>query len=177
MSSQTKTRILVALGLVLATILVFNISGGSPAAPGAAADEAYHPIALENPALHLDRIERLRKLEYKPTGRDIFTASLPPPPAPKVDPPYVPHTVPAPPPEPPLTVPFKFYGFSADPKTGAKRGFFTNGDEVFIAAEGEIVMNRYRIASIGNTAVDVEEVSSGKHAKLTLDAPGSGGAP
>src|SRR5271154_4803025 len=112
MSSQMKTRILIGLAFILLVIVVLNYQGGSTAAPGAAADETYHAIAVENPALHLERIERLRKLEYHPTGRDIFTSELPPPPKPKVTPAVVPVGPPPPPPEPALVVPFKYYGFT-----------------------------------------------------------------
>jgi hypothetical protein len=177
MSSQTKTRIRIGLGFVLLAVVLLNYQGGSTAVPGTAADETYRAIAVENPALHLDRIESLRKLEYHPTGRDIFTAELPKPPAPKVIETPKPIGPAQPPPDPPLTVPFKFYGFSLDPKTGGRRGFFTNGDEVFIVSQGELVLNRYRIVSIGNTVAEVEEVSSGKKANLTLETSGPGASP
>jgi hypothetical protein len=173
MSPRTKIRILAGLALVLAAVVLFNFQGGSPVTKGAAADEAYRAIAVENPALHLDRIERLRKLEYHPTGRDIFTAQLPPPPKPKVAPPVAPVGPPAPPPDPPLTLPFKFYGFSIDAQTGKRRGFFTNGEDVFIASEGELVQGRFRVVSLGNTTAEIEEVSSAKRAKLTIEGPGA----
>jgi hypothetical protein len=180
LTSQTKTRILIGLGVVLLGVVLMNVQGGAPVAPGAAADETFRPIAIQNPALHLDRIERLRKLEYKPTGRDIFTAELPKPPEPKVVESYKPVGPQPPPPDPPLTVPFKFYGISTDTKTGKRQGFFTNGEEVYIVSEGDLVLGRYRIATIGNTSAVVEEVSSGKHATLTMESsgtPGPGGAP
>jgi len=173
MSSRTKVRILVGLVFVLAVVLLLNQQGGAPVAPGAAADETYRAIAVENPALHLDRIERLRKLEYHPTGRDIFTSHLPPPPTPKVVEPPKPVGPPPPPPDPPLSPPFKFYGYSADPRSGKRRGFFTNGEDVFIVSEGELVMGRFRVVSIGNTVAEIEEVGSGKRAKLTMDAAGA----
>jgi len=176
MSAQTKTRILGGLALVLAAIVVFNFQGGGPVSSGAAVDETYRPIAVENPALHLDRIERLRKLEYHPTGRDIFTAELPPPPKPAVVNTPKPVGPDPPPPDPPFTVPFKFYGFSTD-AGGQRHGFFTNGDDVIIAAEGELVLSRYKVISIGNTVAEVEEVGSGKRAKLTLESSGAAPAP
>src|SRR5208282_3790751 len=115
MTQQAKTRILAGLALVLALVVFFNFQGGGSAAPGTAPEETYRAIALENPALHLDRIERLRKLEYHPTGRDIFTSELPKPPKPpeaaKNRGPYGPQL---PPPEPALVVPFKFYGVTTD---------------------------------------------------------------
>jgi len=177
MSSQTKTRILVGLAAILAVIVFFNLMpAGGPVTPGAAsAGQQYKAIAVENPALHLDRIERLRKLEYKPTGRDIFTAELPKPVEVKQPEAYKPQGPLPPPPEPPLTVPFKFYGFSQDPATGKKQGFFNSSDDVFIVGEGDLVLGKYRILSIGNTVAEVEEVSSGKRVRLNLE--GGGAAP
>jgi hypothetical protein len=172
MTERTKAWILAALGVVLAVVVFYTLKGGSTEAVAPGGGETVHPIGVENPALHLDRIERLRKLEYHPTGRDIFTAELPPPPRPKpaaVPPPQGPAL---PPPEPPLTVPFKFYGFSDDAVTKKRRGFFTNGEDIFIATEGETVQGKFRIVSIGNTSAEVEEVGSSRRAKLNLEAPG-----
>jgi len=176
MNQQVKVRVLVVLGVILAALLAYQMRGNVPAVSGAAADEGYKPMAVDNPALHLDRLERLRKLEYKSTGRDIFSAELPPPPTPKVlEPPKAPPGPAPPPPDQPLSVPFKFYGFSADARTGLRKGFFNQGDEVFIAAEGELVQGKYKVVHIGNNSAEVEEVSSGKHATLNMEAPPSGG--
>jgi hypothetical protein len=175
MNQQVKARVLVVLGVILAALLLYQMRGNVPAVSGAAADEGYKPMAVDNPALHLDRLERLRKLEYKSTGRDIFSAELPPPPKPSAPP--KPPSVPGPtlpPPDPPLTVPFKFYGFSADARTGTRKGFFNSGDEVFIAAEGELVQGKYKVIHIGNNNAEVEEVSSGKRATLNMEAPAAG---
>ncbi len=173
MTLQTKLRFLAVLGVVLAAVLFFNMKSEGPAMPGAPADEAYRPMAVENPALHLDRIERLRKLEYRPTGRDIFSAELPPPPKPKVPPrPVGPQP---PPPEPALVVPFKYYGYTTDARTGKRRGLFTNGEDVIIAAEGESVQSRYRIVTIGATSAEVEDINTKRRATLNMEAPAGGG--
>lgn len=174
MADRGKVLILIALGVVLAFVVFYNVKGGSPVAVAANSSASYQPIAIENPALHLDRIERLRKLEYHPTGRDIFTAELPPPPKPVRPAAAAPIGPPPPPPEPALVVPFKYYGFSADALTKKRRGFFTNGDEVFIAAEGETVQGKFRVITIGNAAAEVEEISTGRRARLNMEAPPSG---
>jgi hypothetical protein len=173
MSQRAKFVILAVLGAILALTLFYNVKGNSPVTVAAGTADTYLPIAIENPALHLDRIERLRKLEYKPTGRDIFTAELPPPPKKKetatVPPPKGPDLPPEP---PPLVPPFKYYGFSDDAATKKRRGFFTNGEEVFIAAEGELVQGKFRILTLSNSWADVEEVSSSRHARLNMESPG-----
>ena len=173
MSERAKMWVLVALGVVLAVVMFFAVKGESPVAVAAATSAAYQPIAIENPALHLDRIERLRKLEYHPTGRDIFSATLPPPPADKRAP-VLPIGPPPPPPEPALVVPFKYYGFTADSVTKHRRAFFTNGDDVYIAAEGETVLGKFRVLSIGNTSAEVEEISTNRRARLNMEGPPSG---
>ncbi|HKO04615.1 MAG TPA: hypothetical protein VJW51_07685 [Candidatus Acidoferrales bacterium] len=174
MTQQAKVRTLAGLALVLALIVFINFKGGGSAAPGTAPEETYRAIALENPALHLERIERLRKLEYHPTGRDIFTSELPKPPKPPTPQPTVVPGPPLPPPEPPLVVPFKFYGVTTDARTGKRRGLFTNGDEVFIVGEGESVQSRFRILTIGNTSAEVEEIGTSRRATLTMEAQSGG---
>ena len=174
MTERTKVVILAVLGVVLAVVVFYSVRGSSPVAVAPEVAETYQPIGVVNPALHLDRIERLRKLEYHPTGRDIFTAELPPPPAPKT-PRFPGPTGPQPPPpEPPLAVPFKYYGFSDDAVTKKRRGFFTNGEDIFIAMEGETVQGKFRIVSLGNTAAEVEEISSSRRARLNLEGPAGG---
>lgn len=176
MSERTKIVLLAVLGLVLAAVVFYSFVGGTTLTVGAgsAAPESYQAMEVENPALHLDRIERLRKLEYKPTGRDIFSSELPPPPK-KAETKFPAPKGPDLPPEPPaLVVPFKYYGFSDDVATKKRRGFFTNGEEVFIASEGETLMGKYRIITISANWSDVEEVSSGRRARLTMDSQGSG---
>jgi hypothetical protein len=174
MAERSKVIVLIALGAVLALVLFYNFKGGSHASVAGKTTASYQPIAIENPALHLDRIERLRKLEYHPTGRDIFTAELPPPPRPKNAEERRPIGPPAPPPEPALVVPFKYYGFSADAVTKKRLGFFTNGEDVYIAAEGELLQGKFRVLSIGNTWAEVEETSSNRRARLTMEAPPPG---
>lgn len=176
MAERTKLLILIALGAVLAVVVFFSVKGDSPVAVAANTSSSYLPMDVENPALHLDRIERLRKLEYHPTGRDIFSVELPPPPKPRQTVAAVPIGPPSPPPEPALVVPFKYYGFSSDAVTKKRRGFFTNGEDVFIAAEGETVQGKFRVITIGNTSAEVEEISSSRRAKLNMEAPASGAA-
>ena len=68
-------------------------------------------------------------------------------------------------------MPFKFYGYAADTRSGKRRAFFTNGDEVYIASEGDTILTRFRVLRIGNTTSDLEEISTGRRATLSLDQP------
>jgi hypothetical protein len=138
------------------------------------ADENFHPIAVENPALRLDLLDRLKKLQYEGSHRNIFSSSAPPPvsaapPVAAVPPPAV---GPAPPQGPaPLVVPATFYGYVTDAQTGARRAFFLEGDNVYVLALGEVLLGRFRLMQIGNSSVELEETSTGRRATLTMEEP------
>jgi hypothetical protein len=137
------------------------------------ADESFRPIAVENPALRLDLLDRLKKLQYQGSHRNIFSSSAPPPvsaaPVVAVAPPVV---APAPPQgPPPLTIPATFYGYVTDAQTGARRAFFIEGDNVYVVAVGEVLLGRFRLLQIGNSSVELEETSTGRRATLTMEEP------
>ena len=81
----------------------------------------------------------------KPAFREYGPPKPEPPPA-KVTPP--------PPQAPPI--PLKYYGFQM-PRPGAKKAFFLEGDDIFVAAEGELIKNRYKVVRIGVNSVIVED--------------------
>jgi len=65
---------------------------------------------------------------------------------------------PAPPtPTPPPAITLKFYGYSTPRTDGAKRAFFLDGDDIFVAAEGDLVKKRYRVVQIGVNSVIMED--------------------
>src|SRR6185437_16230690 len=90
----------------------------------------------------------------------------PPPPAVKVQPGALPTAANKPPESgapkpdaapPPPPIPLKFYGFST--KTGAKRAFFLDGDDIDVAAEDDVIKNRYKVIRIGVNSVVVEDLN------------------
>ncbi len=110
-----------------------------------------------DPSLRFDLLKSSEEKEYEGGKRNIFreyvaevaidrpiTPVIPPPP---VDP--------GPPPLPPI--PLKYYGFASKPGE-ARKVFLSNGDEVFIAEEGQIIQRRYKILKITPTSVEVEDV-------------------
>jgi hypothetical protein len=173
MSRRVQVYLLVALLSVLG-LIVYRYWFQSPAAPEASsANDKFQPLAVENPSLRMDLLQKIRKFEYTGQHRNIFTAILPPPPPPKTG-----TTTPGPvvpPPPPPLDVPVKFFGYVCDVRTGTRRAFFTNGEDVFILAEGETLLSRFRLVHIGNSSVDLEEIATGRRATLVLEesSPGS----
>jgi hypothetical protein len=174
MSRRNELRILAALLVVLAA-LYWNFRPG--AADGSDTPEAVsvQPLRVPDPALHLDRLARIREMEYGGTHRNIFSSTPAPPPPSKAAQlkkaqmmkaaaagPAVP---------PPLQVPLTFYGMAVDSKTGRKLAFFTSGDHVYIAGQGETLLGRFRLMQIGSNTVQFQEVSSGRTAVLTMTPP------
>jgi hypothetical protein len=115
-----------------------------------------------DPTLRLDLLASVEQTQYEGSGRNIFMSEAEPVviPAPGSSPvtdagktpPYVlPPTPTAPP------IPLKFFGFSS--KVGEqKRVFLSQGDEVFVAGEGEIVNRRYKVVRISPTSVEMQDM-------------------
>jgi hypothetical protein len=173
MTQKMQLYLLIGLIAVLALVWVYNWNKSPANVVASTGAQNFEPLSVENPSLRLDKLERIRKLEYQGSRRSIFTAQLPPPPAPPGGVAKIPTGPPPPPPEQPLTLPVKFFGYAVDPHSGRKRAFFTNGEDVFILSEGELLQNRFRLLRIGNNAADFEEVPSGKRASLPLEQPGT----
>ncbi|MGB6430168.1 MAG: hypothetical protein WBF06_06255 [Candidatus Acidiferrales bacterium] len=176
MTRRTQIIVLCVLLGVFALALYIEFrpeSGNVSFAPPPTSVQQYVPLQVENPALRLDEIARVHRLEYTGVHRNIFSATIPPPPPPKLTPAQIKAQQEAeanrpPPPPPPLDVPATFFGYVTDARTGHKQAFFTNGDDVFIAGEGELLLGRFRVLKIGNDTAEVEEVSSGRRATLTM---------
>jgi len=175
MSSKQKRIILLAgLGVVFLYVIYISNRPSEIAQVVSSADEKFRPIAVENPALKLELLERLKKLQYQGSHRNIFSSVAPPPesavPPPVIAPPPI--TAPGGPSGPaPLVVPATFYGFVTDAQTGMRRAFFMEGENVYIIAVGEMLLGRYRLIQIGNSSVELEETSTGRRATLTMEEP------
>ena len=62
----------------------------------------------------------------------------------------------------------KFYGFKMDENGTQLLGFFAHGDSVFLAKEGDLVANRYRIHHLTNKIAEVEEIRTKIRKQLHL---------
>lgn len=121
-----------------------------------------------DPTLRFDLLKTSEEVTYKGSGRDIFRSQAAPAPIPKPLPPdKQPKPVYTPPPPPPINL--KFYGF-AGRKDGYKRIFLSQGEDIFVAKEGDIVDRRYRIVKINANSVDVEDVLTNNRQTLPLSA-------
>ncbi len=182
MSKRNEIYLLVGL-LVVAAVAYFFSRTEAPSAKGVlAADTSFHPLNVDEPQLRLDLLEKIKKLEYSGSHRNIFTFG-PPPPAPKTLAQIADErrhsfpTVPVPPPPAPVTVPAQLFGYASMPDSGKRVAFFLDGDDVLVVEEGSVFLNRFRLDKIGNDSADVEEISSGRHATVQMVPPVSGEAP
>jgi hypothetical protein len=129
----------------------------------AGARGAAHAAPSLDPTLRLNLLAAVEGVQYKGSGRNIFRsleeAPIPRPVAPALKGPVVP---PAPPP-----IDLKFYGFASKPGE-SKKVFLSRGDDIFIAAEGDIVNRRYRVVRIGVNSVEVEDVLDGRRQVIPL---------
>jgi hypothetical protein len=180
MSQRVRVSLLLAVLVVLAAMLFYGHSQ-EPSQPGVlSADTRFQPLNVKEPELRIDLLEQLQKAEYTGSKRNIFVGEAPPPPPsaakPVVEapPPFVGPQVPPPP--PPVQVGAEFFGYETA-ASGKRVAFFKNGDDVIVVAEGDTLLNRFKLVKIGNDTADVMEISSGRHAIVPLtQAPGAGGS-
>jgi hypothetical protein len=115
-----------------------------------------------DPTLQLQVLEATEQIMYAGSGRNIFVSQAEPPPTPvgtgATDHPklaaiaYTPPPVPQAPP-----IPLKFFGFANQPGE-PKKVFLSQGEDVFIAGEGEIVDRRYKVVRISPNSVEMQDV-------------------
>jgi hypothetical protein len=120
-----------------------------------------------DPTLDLNLLGQSEEIKYAGNGRNIFVLGS----VARIEKPkktgvtdqqpvaYVP------PPPPPITL--KFFGFANKPGE-TKKVFLVQGEDIFIAAEGDIVNRRYRVLKISPTTVDVEDVLNNNRQSLPL---------
>jgi len=150
-----------------------------PAEPGVAQRTTVTPrsqqqrknatIALPSgvPGLRLDLLKLSQQIPYAGTGRNIFRdeAELPKPAKKVTTAPPPPPPNPGPPPPPPINL--KFFGFAS--RAGQnKQIFLADGDDTFIAKEGDIVDRRYKVVKIYNDAVDILDVLNNNTQRIPL---------
>ena len=128
------------------------------------ATSAPHSI---DPSLRYDWLSLSEKTKYQGNGRNIFLAQaeLPKPVASAVVKHEAPQPPPGPPPPPPINL--KFYGFASGPGE-PKKIFLSQGEDVFIAGEGEIVDRRYKVLHIGPMSVEIEDVLTNNRQSIPL---------
>ena len=122
-----------------------------------------------DPTLRTDLLKVSEDTKYEGAGRNIFKVfvDIPKPIQPvATETPTQPQGPALPPPPPPIDL--KFYGY-ATPAGGAKRIFLAQGEDVFIAREGDIVDRRYKVVRISGTAVEILDVLSNNRQSIPLN--------
>jgi hypothetical protein len=125
-------------------------------------------VSTENsldPSLRYDWLKASEDTKYQGAGRNIFRAEvdIPKPVVPvHVAAPVVPQ---GPPPPPPINL--KFFGFANKPGE-PKKIFLSQGEDVFIAGEGDIIDRRYKILHITPVSVEVEDVLNNNRQSIPL---------
>ncbi len=150
---------------------------GLGVAPGVAATRMASTSSSLDPTLDETAMLRTESLVYSGSGRNIFSLvyTPPAPAAPKNLPPArpvaaaapVPTGPPPPPPPPPINL--KFFG-TAVRANGQRQAFLLNGEDVYLAAQGDIVARKYKILSIGSTSIQVEDLVYKNSQTLPLQA-------
>src|SRR5262249_15550340 len=69
---------------------------------------------------------------------------------------------------PTVLIHLKFFGTKLNLHYKSRQGFFAEGDQVYLASEGDLVANRYRILHIGDNSAEIEELSSKTRRQLSL---------
>ncbi|MGA2353327.1 MAG: hypothetical protein ABSG02_02455 [Terriglobales bacterium] len=124
-----------------------------------------------DPTLDLNLLRQSEEIKYAGNGRNIFVAGS----VAQIEPPKKNGTtdnqtagISSPPPiAPPPPINLKFFGF-ANRAGERKKVFLSQGEDIFIASEGDIVDRRYRVLRISPTAVDVEDVLNNNRQSLPL---------
>jgi hypothetical protein len=121
-----------------------------------------------DPTLDLKLLSQSEEIKYAGNGRNIFVVGSVPIEKPKANGTDKHAGLRLPPPiQPPPPITLKFFGFANRPGE-TKKVFLSQGEDVFIAAEGDIVDRRYRVLHISPTAVDVEDVINNNRQSLPL---------
>lgn len=64
---------------------------------------------------------------------------------------------------------WKYYGFANSRRDARKRAFLLNGEEIFVATEGDIFKKRYRIVRIGINSITIEDMRFSQKQRLSLE--------
>lgn len=176
MKDKRKVILFVAL---LAVLVGINLPWGSSSTPIAAPGEETDPVgvlasgsslAIPDAVLQVERLNPFARVRPGRIQRNIFQygrrkqaprrlvqarpqAAVPP----------------APPPPPPA--PVRFFGFAESSRGGQRQVFLTDGEEIYVAAQGDVVLQRYRVVRVGSESIEVEDLSGSHRWVVPLEQP------
>jgi hypothetical protein len=185
--AENRTKLIVAVMLVALAVLVvgrFLWTSMGWSAPAKASATTPAPTAVRSPVrvkkgasmirsldptLRYDWLKAVEDTKYEGTGRNIFQAGVEIPEShgngttdhAEKEPPQPT----GPPPPPPINL--NFFGFAS--RTGEpKRIFLSQGEDIFVASEGDIVDRRYRVLRITPQSVEIEDVLNNNRQSIPL---------
>lgn len=151
-------------------------------------EDRLDPTTID-PTLRLDLVKRLARVKIEGGTRTIFDFGAGPAPK-QPDPPKIfpkppvdrakltpspgppinlmtPGAQPQKPQAPPMRL--KFYGFVGGARTKTKRAFFLDGEDIFVAGEGDVIQKRYKVVRIGLNSVVMEDLEFKSEQTLNLE--------
>ena len=177
----------VSLALTLFAHMVWQLASGPPStAPPSSVTEVANPVTRGNtagsghaaqhlesasaldPTLHPEWMAMAENTKYTGTSRNIFSKdSLPPAALTAIEKPIGsvrtgPAALAGPPP-----IDLKFYGFATE-QNGRKLIFLLNGEDVFVAGQGDIVDGRYKVVQIEGAGVVIDDLAYNNQQTLPL---------
>lgn len=171
--SKVKTGLAIALAIIAVLLVARTYFGGTDQPAGTAVTARPVPkgttkaLSSLDPTLRTDLLRTSEETKYEGKGRNIFTAEAAPLPQPKT--PVIKNNpepiFQGPPPPPPIDM--KFIGF-ATRQGERKKIFLVQNNDVFVAAEGDIVNRRYKILKINPNSVEIEDVLNNNRQSIPL---------
>lgn len=168
--SPVKTWIAIALAFVAVLLLVKWLVGSRGSVPTTTATtQTAKPnskgVNSLDPTLHTELLKSAEETQYEGKGRNIFRSEeeLPKAIVPPMSKPSVQNNLPPQP--PPINV--KFFGFASKPGE-PKRIFLSQGEDIWVAKEGDVINRRYRILKINPNSVEIEDVLSNNRQSIPL---------
>jgi hypothetical protein len=193
--TENRTKLIAAVSLMVlaVVVLLFSFGGSAPTPTTLATTVApvatAQPVATSRPAsrtkahgkkasiaprsldptLRYDWLKASEDTKYEGTGRNIFQlqAEIPQPDGNGTDKTTEVVDPGPPPPPPPPPINLKFFGFASKPGE-SKKIFLSEGEDVFIAAEGDVVNRHYKVVRISPTSVEIEDVLNNNRQSIPL---------
>ena len=131
-----------------------------------------------DPTLRVDLLAKVRGVEYQTVDRNLFQFAAP---KPKTSPQQAEAVKPAPPPKPnsndpaapppkapPPPITLKYFGYANRPGDARRRALLMDGEEIFIAVEGQLIKKRYKVVRIGVNSIVMEDMEFQSQQTLPL---------
>lgn len=165
---------LAAVGTVTWAVLPHTGPQQAATAQKSGARGALAPAESLDPRLHLDLLANAEQVKYEGKGKNIFRADSEPmkieqvkisPLLKKQQEMALHQGPPAPPPPPPINL--KFFGLVSN-KGEKPKAFLSQGDDVWVAHEGDVVNRHYKVVRISNHDVEIEDLLNSHHESIPL---------